>query len=163
MAPAPIALRRKMTDPHWTLRPAVEADRRTVAELLVEAKLPVDGLEEQFGDGYVIAELDGRVVGAGGIEVHGKYGLLRSVVVREEARGRGLGPLIVNDRLRWSARTGLRAVYLLTIDIPEFFEHIGFTAMDRAEMPDEIQSSKEYAETCPATATAMVIRLDPLC
>lgn len=152
-----------MTDPQWKLRPAVEGDRQTVAEMLADAELPVDGLEEQFGEGYVIAELDGRVVGAGGIEVHGNYGLLRSVVVREEARGHGLGVLIVNDRLRWSARKGLRAVYLLTIEVSEFFEHIGFTEMIREEMPDEIQVSKEYAEVCPATATAMMIRLDPLC
>ena len=134
-----------------------------MAEMLVEANLPVDGLEEHFGEGYVIAERGGRTVGAGGIEVRGNYGLLRSVVVREEARGLGLGVLIVNDRLRWSARKGLRAVYLLTIDVTEFFENIGFTKMDREEMPDEIQESKQYAEVCPVSATAMTIRLEPLC
>jgi N-acetylglutamate synthase-like GNAT family acetyltransferase len=152
-----------MSEPLWRLRPVREADRRTVADLLAGADLPVEGLEEQFGEGYVVAELDGRIVGAGGIEVHGRSGLLRSVVVREEARGRGLGQLIVNDRLRWSARKGLRAVYLLTLTVPEFFAHMGFTEMKRHEMPDEIQESREYSEICPATATAMVIRLDPLC
>jgi len=151
-----------MTDPKWRLRPAVEEDRQLVSEMLVDAELPTDGLEEQFGEGYVIAELEGRVVGAGGIEVHGDYGLLRSVVVGKGERGHGLGELIVGDRLRWSARKGLRAVYLLTTTVPEFFERIGFTEMTRNEMPNEIQGSKEYSEVCPVTATAMMIRLDPL-
>jgi amino-acid N-acetyltransferase len=151
-----------MTEPQWRLRPTVEEDRQLVSEMLVDAGLPTDGLEEQFGESYVIAELEGRVVGAGGIEVYGDYGLLRSVVVGKGERGLGLGELIVNDRLRWSARQGLRAVYLLTITVPEFFKHIGFAEMNRNEMPNEIQESKEYSEVCPVTATAMMIRLDPL-
>jgi amino-acid N-acetyltransferase len=133
-----------------------------VAGLLTDADLPTDGLADQFGENFVIAELEGRVVGAGGIEVHGSYGLLRSVVVRKGERGHGLGELIVNDRLRWSASRGLRAVYLLTITVPEFFEHIGFAEMNRNEMPDEIQESREYSEVCPVSATAMMVRLDPL-
>lgn len=151
-----------MTDPKWKLRPVRETDRKVVTDMLVDADLPTDGLDEQFGEGYVVAELDGRVVGAGGIEVHGNYGLLRSVVVREGVRGHGLGELIVGDRLRWAASKRLRAVYLLTITVPEFFQHIGFTELNRNEMPDAIQGSKEYAEVCPVTATAMMIRLDPL-
>jgi amino-acid N-acetyltransferase len=152
-----------MGQSNWTLRPAEERDRETVAGLLSGAELPVEGLDEQFEGGYVVAEQDGDIVGAGGIEVYGLYGLLRSVVVHERARGRGLGESIVEDRLRWSARCGLRAVYLLTTTVPEFFEHIGFTQMSRAEMPAEIQGSKEFSEVCPVTATAMVVRLDPLC
>ena len=73
-----------------------------------------------------------------------------------------MGELIVIDRLRWSARKGLRAVYLLTVTVPEFFEHIGFAEMNRNDMPEEIQESREYSEVCPVTATAMMIRLDPL-
>lgn len=152
-----------MTDPRLTLRPAEERDRQKVAGMLAEAELPGEGLEDQFGEGYVVAEIDGRVVGAGGIEIHGSYGLLRSVVVREEKRGHGLGEIIVNDRLKWSARKGLRAVYLLTTTVPQFFEHIGFTEMKRSEMPDEIRVSKEFSDICPASAIAMMVRLDPLC
>jgi amino-acid N-acetyltransferase len=147
----------------WILRPAVDSDVGTVTEMLREADLPAGGIEEQFGGAFVVAEEDGRVVGAGGVEVYGRYGLLRSVVVRPQLRGKGLGEAIVSDRLHWAARRGLRAVYLLTTTVPEFFEKIGFTEMSRAEMPTEVQGSKEYSEVCPVTATAMVLRLDPLC
>jgi N-acetylglutamate synthase-like GNAT family acetyltransferase len=131
--------------------------------MLCDAELPTDGLDEQFGDGYVVAEQNGEIMGAGGVEVYGQFGLLRSVVVREALRGKGLGEAIVEDRLRWSARSGLKAVYLLTTTVPEFFQRIGFTEMKRSEMPTQIQGSKEFSEVCPVTATAMVIRLEPLC
>ena len=152
-----------MSETNWRLRTAQEADFGTIAQMLAEADLPGEGMEEQFGNSFVVAEQAGNIVGAGGVEVYGHYGLLRSVVVDPAFRGKGLGEAIVSDRLRWSARQGLRAVYLLTTTVPEFFEKIGFTEMSRAEVPTEIQGSKEYSEICPVTATAMVVRLDPLC
>ncbi|MCK5406884.1 MAG: GNAT family N-acetyltransferase [Candidatus Krumholzibacteria bacterium] len=152
-----------MSETNWRLRTAQEADFGTIAQMLAEADLPGEGMEGQFGNSFVVAEQEGNIVGAGGVEVYGHYGLLRSVVVDPAFRGKGLGEAIVSDRLRWSARQGLRAVYLLTTTVPEFFEKIGFTEMSRAEVPTEIQGSKEYSEICPVTATAMVVRLDPLC
>ena len=152
-----------MTRPDWQLRSAVDSDRETIIKMLVDARLPVEGLEEQYGDGYIVAVLDGEIVGAGGLEVYGCYGLLRSVVVTHDEQGRGLGAVIVNNRLLWAARRGLHAVYLLTTTVPDFFGHAGFTELSRAEMPGEIQESREYLEICPGSATAMVLRLDPLC
>lgn len=147
----------------WILRPAEARDVDSVAELLRQADLPTEGLDEQFGEGYVVADLDGEIVGAGGMEVYGRFGLLRSVVVRPSFQGQGIGEAIVDERLRWSARRGLRAVYLLTTTVPEFFEKVGFAQLKRTEMPAEIQGSREFSEVCPTTAIAMALRLDPLC
>jgi amino-acid N-acetyltransferase len=152
-----------VTKANWTLRTVRDTDRDVVAALLSEADLPVLGLQEQFGDGYVVAERDGDIVGVGGMEVYGCYGLLRSVVVKPGFRGEGLGEAIVFNRLKWSARRGLKAVYLLTTTVPGFFGRLGFNVTPRAEMPVEIQGSKEFTEACPATATAMVLRVEPLC
>lgn len=147
----------------WTMRTATEDDLATIAEMLEEAELPAGGLGDFSAASYVVAEQDGGIVGAGGVEVYGKYGLLRSVVVRSGMQGKGLGGAIVSERLRWSAAKGLRAVYLLTTTAPDFFEGAGFNLMSREEFPIEIQESKEFSEVCPVTATAMVLRLDPLC
>jgi len=147
----------------WTLRTATENDLTTVADMLREAELPSEGLADFSANSYVVAEQDGVIVGAGGLEVYGKYGLLRSVVVRPGLQGKGLGGNIVGERLRWSAVLGLRAVYLLTTTAPDFFEGAGFNVMSRDELPIEVQGSKEFSEVCPVTATAMVLRLDPLC
>lgn len=152
-----------MNEMSWTLRSAEKKDQESVETLLREADLPVEGLDEQFGEGYVVADQAGEIVGVGGLEVYGKYGLLRSVVVKPPFQGGGLGEAIVGDRLRWSARQGLKAVYLLTTTVPGFFTKVGFTEMNRSEVPTEIQGSREFSEVCPVTAIAMVIRLDPIC
>jgi amino-acid N-acetyltransferase len=152
-----------MTAVAWTLRTATEKDLVTIVEMLEEAGLPVEGLTDFAADSYVVAEQDGIVVGAGGVEVHGCYGLLRSVVVRPVLQGRGVGGKIVGERVRWCAARGLRAVYLLTTTAPDFFEGAGFNVMSRNELPSEVQRSKEFSEVCPVSATAMVLRLDPLC
>ncbi len=147
----------------WTLRTASENDLVTVVKMLKEAELPAEGLADFAAESYVVAEQDGVVVGAGGLEVYGNYGLLRSVVVRPALQGKGLGANIVGERLRWSAALGLRAVYLLTTTAPDFFEGAGFNVMSRDELPVEVKGSREFSEVCPVTATAMVLRLDPLC
>ena len=46
-----------------------------------DSDLPLDGLGDQFGDAYAVAESDGQVIGVEGIEVHGDDGLLRSAAV----------------------------------------------------------------------------------
>jgi GNAT superfamily N-acetyltransferase len=96
-----------MTTDDFAIRAAREADLPTVRQLLVAAHLPTDGLEEQFGDGYAIAESNGTAIGAEGIEVYGDAGLLRSAVVDADWRGRGVGDALTQDRLRWAAARGL--------------------------------------------------------
>ena len=143
-----------------TVRPASTADLGAVKELLDAAHLPVDGLEEQFGDSYAVAEAGGEIVGAEGIEVYERSGLLRSAVVHRDWRGRGVGEVLTRDRLEWARRTGLERVYLLTTTAESYFPRFGFARVDRAEAPAEIRASREFAGACPATATLMVVRVE---
>ena len=62
------------------VRTAGCADLPAVRGLLADAALPLDGVDEAFEHG-IVAEADGRVVGAAAIEPYGADGLLRSVVV----------------------------------------------------------------------------------
>jgi amino-acid N-acetyltransferase len=151
-----------MSEKTWILREATEKDLPAVSRLLEEAELPGEGPDKSVEAAFVVAERDGQLVGAGGIEVYGAYGLLRSVVVRQEMQGRGLGGAIVSERLRWAALRGLRAVYLLTTTAPDFFEGAGFNVLNRSDLPIEVRESKEFSEICPVTATAMVLRLEPV-
>jgi amino-acid N-acetyltransferase len=119
----------------------------------------LDGLEEQFGDRYAVAEATGQLVGAEGIEVYDKSGLLRSAVVHPDWRGRGVGDVLTRDRIAWARRTGLERVYLLTTTAESYFPRFGFVRVDRAEAPPEIRESREFAAACPATATLMVLEV----
>lgn len=138
------------------LRQAGPADLEAVRALLRDAKLPLDGLEDQFGVGYVVAaRREGRVVAAAGIEVHGSDGLLRSVVVVPPLRGLGLGEALVQDRLAWARARGLRSVWLLTTTASDFFDRLGFVRDERAAAPAALQASTEFAGACPATAACL--------
>ena len=137
------------------IRTATEADLKAVLELLEQASLPTDGLEEQFGPGYAVALEEDRIVGAAGIERYGRSGLLRSVVTASEARGRGIAEALTRNRLDWAATEGLDMVYLLTTTAAGYFPRLGFEPVDRSQVPAEVQASREFSGICPASAIAM--------
>lgn len=138
-----------------TIRPATAADREAVEQLLEAAGLPLDGLLEQFGGQYAVAEADGRVVAAEGIETHGSAGLLRSAVVAREWQGRGLGERLTRERLAWAREAGLAEVWLLTTTAAGYFPRFGFAVADRQVAPLAVRGSREFREACPASAVAM--------
>jgi amino-acid N-acetyltransferase len=138
-----------------TLRSARAEDLDWARKHVAAMGLPVDGLDEHFGTGFVVAVAGEERVGLGGVEVYGDFGLLRSVAVAPPWRGRAVGRSIVERLVRWSQRRGLRALYLLTETAPAFFEQVGFEQIGREAFPEEVKQSKEYAEVCPDTAAAM--------
>ena len=145
------------------IRAAQASDLTAVRALLLEADLPADGLEDQFGPRYAVAEAggasEGGLVGAAGVEVYGAIGLLRSVVVAPSHRGTGLGRALVADRLAWARRQGLTAVYLLTTTATDFFARLGFERVEREGVPPAIRASREFASVCPSTAVVMRVVL----
>ena len=145
--------------PGYHIRAAEPRDLDRVKTLLETAELPVSGVESQFGTSYAVAEENGELIGAVGIEVHGRYGLLRSAVVAPSQRGRGVGEALVFDRIDWSMRQELDALFLLTTTAAEYFPRFGFAAIDRARVPAEVQASAEFSSICPSSATVMQLPL----
>jgi len=139
------------------LRAATASDLARVHELLEAARLPTDGLGDQFPDAYVVAESDGRVVAAAGIERHGTWGLLRSVVVAADRRGTGIGERLVRERLDWARQSRLDAVYALTTTAADYFPRLGFSAAPRDGAPEELKASREFASVCPSSAICLRI------
>ena len=143
----------------FIIRVAKADDLAEVRDLLTAAHLPLDGLEDQFADGYAIAEVDGKIIGVEGIETYGAFGLLRSAVVDARWRGQGVGDALTRDRLLWARSRGLRDVYLLTTTAAEYFPRHGFLRVDRTSAPPAVQRSREFAEACPQSAVAMRLAL----
>lgn len=150
-----------MNSQSLTLRPAEPSDLAAVTRLLVTAKLPADGLDEQFGPSYVIATMGSEVVGAEGIERYGDTGLLRSAVVSDRWRGRGIGDRLTRNRLAWAKEQQIRELWLLTTTAEDWFTRYGFLPADRAAAPAAMQESREFRDACPASATAMRLPLSP--
>jgi len=141
-----------------TIRRATATDRASVEALLTAAALPIDGVAEHLAS-FFVAEDEGRIVGAAGLEVHGDAALLRSVVVAEEATGTGLGSRLTRRVLDEAHARGARAVYLLTTTAADFFPRFGFERVARGDVPKQVHASHEFrASVCPTSAIVMVRR-----
>ncbi len=62
---------------------------------------------------------------------------VRSLVVRRDLRGHGVGSRLVNAVLGEARQLGIARVYALT-RLPEFFERNGFRVVDRDELPYKV-------------------------
>jgi amino-acid N-acetyltransferase len=145
-----------------TLLPAAPQDFDDVTALLAASGLPYEDLTPAHLAHFHTVRQDGRLLGVVGLEAYGESGLLRSLAVREEARGEGLGDRLVAALERAAVEVGLSTLYLLTTTAAPFFASRGYTTVDRSAVPEAIRQSAEFASICPASAACMVKPLAPL-
>lgn len=141
------------------LRRAREGDLEAVLALIAAGKLPVEGVREAFGN-FVVAEGRGAPVGAVGMEVYGRYALLRSAIVEPGWQGYGVGRALVAELISRARTRSVDAVYLLTTTAENYFPSFGFQRIDRAEIPKELMESAELQGACPNTAVLMKLDLN---
>jgi amino-acid N-acetyltransferase len=123
-----------------------------VAGLVAAAGLPTAGLAETWRT-WVAADGD-RLLGTASLERHGDAYLLRSVAVRDAARGRGIGAQLVPTAL--AVVDPARPVALLTETAAGWFPRFGFLPVQRAALDPALAASAELAGACPATAQAFL-------
>jgi arsenate reductase len=139
----------------FDLRPALPGDRDTILSLLREAGLPTQDLGADDGVRFLVAERDGRIVGAGGLQGRGDVVLLRSLVVDGAARHCGVGTALVDGLERLAIDSGVSTLVLLTETAAPFFAARGYVPLDRECAPAAIRESAEFRSLCPASALCM--------
>lgn len=137
-----------------TVRPAQGSDLGRVQDLLGRSGLPLEGVEEWLSR-FLVAEQEGRLIAAAGLEVYEASALLRSVAVEPDWRGTGLGRRLIDDLLSEAARRGIKDVYLLTTTAEHYFPRLGFACCTRADVPACVQASAEFQGACPSSAVVM--------
>ena len=85
-----------------------------------------------------------------GLELFGQKALLRSLVVSDAARSRGLGSALLAQAKNTRVRSACARYYLLTTTAEEFFKRRGFHTAAREDAPPAIRESREFAGLCPA-------------
>jgi amino-acid N-acetyltransferase len=140
------------------LRNALPDDLPAVLALVRGAGLPED-VEPHFQN-FVVADRDGTIVGAVGLEIHGMRALLRSLVVAPSSRTAGIGSSLARAVIERARKQPIRNLFLLTLDAAPFFEQFGFRHVDHAEAPAEIRATREFSELCPSTARLMKLVLE---
>lgn len=136
------------------VRMAKREDLPSVTSLLQSATLPILGVAEHF-DTFLVAQGDNGIVGAIGLEVYGPTALLRSAVVAEQERGRGIGQLLYNELLREARELQIQRLILLTNTAEEYFRRKGFRKIDQQTVTGPITASAEFSGACPVHAACM--------
>ena len=97
---------------------------------------------------FTVAESDaGAFLGCGALHLYGPHlAEVRSIVVRPEAKGQGVGAKLLHALLEESEQHGVGCVCLFT-RIPDFFFRYGFRVVtERAALPDKIYKD---CQSCP--------------
>ena len=136
-------------------RSARTEDWPAVRALLETCALPLAGAREEL-DGFELAvHADAGLVGCAALELYGGSGLLRSVAVAPECRGRMIASALVARLLDEARAEGLADITLFTTTAAEYFTRFGFHVIPREHAPEAVRASVEFREACPETATVM--------
>lgn len=130
-----------------------------LARALREAGLPTEDLRESPGRFFSFRTLGGTLLGYGGFELHGAGALIRSLVVKDATRGRGVGRNMALLLMSRAFDLGARDAWVLTTTAAPFFEKIGFKPVAREAAPAAIAQSTQAATLCPASATLLSRRI----
>ena len=98
-------------------------------------------------------------VGFGGLEIHGRDALLRSLVTLPVLRGQGYGRAVVSMLEAEAELQGCGRVYLLAAAAPEFFARLGYRQCERSELPEPMRRNALFSALCPPDTIAMVKQL----
>jgi len=141
-----------------TFRNATSSDWNHIAQLLQEAKLPLDGAQDHL-DHFVLAIKDESLIGCAGLEIYGECGLLRSVAVNAGERGKGLGIKLTEEILKRAKEKHIQHVILLTETAQNFFPKFGFRIIKRDDAPAPVKESVEFKGACCESAVTMQLDL----
>jgi amino-acid N-acetyltransferase len=142
--------------------PAIADQLPEISRLLEESGLPTSDLaaaQPHFWTARNASDDAAQVAGVVGLEVFGRAGLVRSLVVRPELRGDGLGHQLIEHLEHHARNRGLEELVLLTNTAEAFFAASGYVKTPREELPDAVHGSSEFRSVCPASATAMRKRI----
>jgi amino-acid N-acetyltransferase len=126
------------------IRPARIPDARIIHQLLLtyakEGQLlgrSLAAIYDSIRDFYVYEE-DGKILGIGALAICWEdLAEVRSLAVVPGQHGKGIGRKIVERCLQEARELGLQRVFALTYQ-PEFFQKLGFTEIDKAQLPQKV-------------------------
>ncbi|MEY3999882.1 MAG: hypothetical protein RLZZ626_237 [Actinomycetota bacterium] len=135
-----------------TIRQAQTSDVRAIAAMRAPLEASnvllhhqLVGLFERVQEFLVAVDETGAVVGAGALHIMWEdLGEVRSLVVAEGARGRGIGHSIVAALIERAASLGLKRVFCLTFEVDFFAKH-GFEAI--SDIPVDEETFNEMAQS----------------
>ncbi len=149
-------LRAKQIQHPITYSFAAPGDKSAIRRLLSDCELPIQYVH-RYLKSFLVAKAGMRIIGAVGVEVHGRTGLFRSLCVEKAYRGHGIATKL-NERLLAYAHTRkIDRLYLFTFSAQEFASKLGFRKIDRKQIPKTIRSTWQFKKSyCYPSVVCMV-------
>ena len=126
-----------------------------IVALLSANQLPVSDLDAQRAAEFLVAKDERGLAGCIGCERRGAFALFRSLAVRDDCRGRGIGKRLTAEMERKCKSAGVEAAYILTETAAKFAESQGYRVVERLAVPGEIRSTRQFNGLCPCCAICM--------
>ena len=130
-------------------------DLHPLSRLLENNKLNADDLTPDHLQHFFGIRVMDELAAAGGIEIHGHYGLLRSLVTHPRHRGKGLANAMVKQLEQYATERGIQKLYLLTETAEHYFAKCGYATQARSNVPSAIAATTQFSDLCPDSATLM--------
>ena len=134
---------------------ATTRDLQDILRLLETCGLPTADLSPALLEGFLVQRQAGGLQGVVGLQIFERVGMLRSLAVLAERRGRGWGEQLTQQAEELARKRGVGELYLLTTTAEGFFTRLGYQAIAREQAPLAIQNSAEFQSLCPASAVLM--------
>ncbi|QJW89034.1 GNAT family N-acetyltransferase [Spirosoma taeanense] len=135
-------------------RTATAHDRLSLISLLEAVGLPTEDLPNNLS-GFQLVFAGDRLVGSAGVESYADAGLLRSVAVDPAYRNRQIGQRLIDAIRQQAQQTGLSTLYLITTTADTYFGRLGFTPVERINVPEPIAQTQQFSSLCPSSAVVM--------
>jgi len=118
---------------------------------------PTQDIYDHLRD-FFVYERDGDIGGITALHVWGtELAEIRSLAVREECRGAGVGRLLIEACMEEARTLGVKKVFALTYRAA-FFEKLGFQTLDKLKLPHKIWGDCLKCSRFPNCDETAVIR-----
>ncbi len=127
------------------------AKRDSVRAILSAAGMTTDGIESPAAC-YLVAWFGAEPIGAIGVETRLDAGLLRSLIVVDAMRRRGIGAELIAAARKAAHTRGARTLYTFTNGECEYLRRLGFVAARVDELVEALSGvpQVEYYRSRPA-------------
>jgi amino-acid N-acetyltransferase len=146
------------------IRQASLSDLQDILQLLEMNGLPIIGMQIHL-DQFLVWEIhpkdtdEHQIRGCVGLEIYGKYALLRSLSIHPQYQCKGIGTQLLNSIIAQAREMNIANLFLLTTTADSFFEKHHFTRISRENAPVSVRKSVEFKSACPSTAICLTRKM----